>query len=51
MATCKKCNKEIVSLQESEEYCPACKAPKQEFDTDKIQNKHLKIKQKRFTSE
>lgn len=51
MGTCKKCKKEYMSLQESQEYCPACKHEEKEVRSPEIQDKHLQEKQKRFTSE
>lgn len=48
MVLCKKCNKEFVCLKDEEHTCPECliKAEK-----ELKQDRHLEIKQKRFTSE
>jgi|GEM_PF-3397981 len=51
MATCKICKKEFASLEDSKEYCPACRISRASKKDKSIQDRHLEDKQRRSTSE
>lgn len=51
MATCKKCKREFISLEEASEECPACQGKEFNPDSPSVLNQHLKDKQKRLSSE